>query len=74
MHVLQVLPDTANASRACVGVVRVLRKHCSAAIQHLQGLNLDKYLTVLGLRLHQLLSAHIKRFVVSNAGALLLMR
>ncbi|CEO98565.1 Exocyst complex component Sec10 [Plasmodiophora brassicae] len=69
----QLLPDGSGCSPAASAVVDYIGRHSGSAIAHLRGKNLDCYLHVLGLRLYDLLSNHIRQFVVSNAGALLLM-
>jgi hypothetical protein len=84
-----VLPDGSGCSTAAAEVVAFLKSHSHSVISHLRGKNLgiqvmitiictefnqDQYLLVLGIRIHEVLSAHLKSFTISNAGALLLMR
>eukprot|EP00474_Spongospora_subterranea_P010363 CRZ10821.1 hypothetical protein [Spongospora subterranea] len=69
-----VLPDGSGCSVACTEVVTFMQNHTASVLKSLKGRNLDQYLLILGIRLYDLITGHLKSYTISNAGALLLMR
>ncbi len=61
-------------SPACQAVCASLRQHADAVQTCLDGKNLDKYLHVLGMKMHEILVAHLHKLQISTMGAGLLAR
>lgn len=70
----ETLMSSTMSSRACKAVTKAIRTHHSEIVKYLSGRNIDAYLKALGYTLYEILKNHIKQFVISTGGALLLMK
>lgn len=68
------MADGTESSKACVLVCDIVRRHGQYAFQSLEGRNLDTYLREFGFAFYETVLDHLRKFVVNEVGALLLMK